>query len=420
MTENRQHPQSENVEYLRILAITTKKEENMQVNQKYLINRKFLLLLLMANFFFSLFSYIFYYLFNSGYPLVEFMVAPVGRLDDFYNSLYYPGENLTFTKANFTLYPLSVMIYKFFSFQNVHLAAAIFFVLNILFFVYALHKLTKNYFVVILAVTSYPFLFTLARGNNEILLVSLGILCYGFLNQKKYRNALTCILVQFLVEPFPTYALQFIPYFKKIKNQVTWYLFSGVVVILIIQFNSDTKQYIKELILGGAAYSSSLGPGTTLHTSSLSGTFQFIYLAINDIFPYENSSFTFFTRIIFILGMLGVLLFFFKYRTKIDLITSALLIISSYTLFFAVTFDYRLLHFVIPLGLILMKELKTIEKFLSFSIIVLFIPKPFILFTSINNSIGETLGSVVNPLVIIFIIALTLIRFFRYLPAVKN
>jgi hypothetical protein len=347
------------------------------------------------------------------------MVAPVGRLDDFYNSLYYPVENLTFTKANFTLYPLSVLIYKFFSFQNVHLAAAIFFGLNILFFIYALNKLTKNYLFIILAVSSYPFLFTLARGNNEILLVSLGILCYKFLNQKKYKNALTCILIQFLVEPFPTYALQFIPYLKKIKNLAVFYFFSGIVVILIMFFNSSTKQYLKELILEGAAYSSALGPGTTLHTSSLSGTFQFVYLAANDIFPYENSSFALFTRIIFVVSMLAVLTFFLKYRKKIDLITSSLLLISSYTLFFAVTFDYRLLHFVIPLGLLLTNKLSKIDDYICISIIFLFIPKPFILFTSANNSIGETFGSVLNPLVIILIIVLTLIRFFRYSQPVK-
>jgi len=373
----------------------------------------------MVNFVFSVFSYTFYYLFNLGYPLVEFMVAPVGRLDDFYNSLYYPVENLTFTKANFTLYPLSVLIYKFFSFQNVHLAAAIFFGLNILFFIYALNKLTKNYLFIILAVSSYPFLFTLARGNNEILLVSLGILCYKFLNQKKYKNALTCILIQFLVEPFPTYALQFIPYLKKIKNLAVFYFFSGIVVILIMFFNSSTKQYLKELILEGAAYSSALGPGTTLHTSSLSGTFQFVYLAANDIFPYENSSFALFTRIIFVVSMLAVLTFFLKYRKKIDLITSSLLLISSYTLFFAVTFDYRLLHFVIPLGLLLTNKLSKIDDYICISIIFLFIPKPFILFTSANNSIGETFGSVLNPLVIILIIVLTLIRFFRYSQPVK-
>lgn len=390
------------------------------MNKKHLSNNKFILLLTIVNFVFSLFSYSFYYLFDSGYPLVEFMVAPVGRLDDFYNSLYYPGDSLVFTKANFTLFPFSVLIYKFFSFQSVHLAAVIFFALNIIFFVYAIQKLTKNYLLIILIVSSYPFLFTLARGNNEILLVALGVLCYTYIIQKKYKSSFVCILIQFLVEPFPTYALQFVPYLKKIKNIAAFFAISGFLIIFMMQFNSYTKQYLNELMSEAILYSSSLGPGTTLHTSSLSGTFQYIYFVLNDVFPYEHSSFTIFTRVLFISGLLGVFSFIYHYRTKIDLITSSLLIISSYTLLFAVTFDYRLLHFVIPLSLLLMKELRKIDILLCFSLIFLFVPKPFILITSTNNSIGETFGSIINPLVIVFIIMLTLIRFFRYQSTVKN
>jgi len=96
------------------------------------------------------------------------------------------------------------------------------------------------------------------------------------------------------------------------------------------------------------------------------------------------------------------------------------LIVSSYTLFFAVTFDYRLLHFSIPLCLLLIAELRKIELSLCFLIILLFIPKPFLLFTAANNTIGETLGSIVNPLIIIGIIILTLVRFYRYQPYIKG
>jgi hypothetical protein len=341
------------------------------------------------------------------------MISPIGRLDDFYNSLYYSGENLTFTKAKFTLYPLSVLIYKFFSFQNVHLAAIIFFSLNIILFVYALNKLTKNFLLIILVVSSYPFIFTLARGNNEILLVSLAILCYENLSHRQFKNAFIKIIMQFLIEPYPTYAFQFIPFLQKIKKQIIYTVGISLFVLLGMQFNANTKLYLKELIFEGAAYSSSLGPGTTLHTSSLSGTLQFVYYAINDTFPYESSIFSTFTRILFIVGMISVLSFIYTHRTNIDLITSSLLIVSSYNLFFAITYDYRLLHFVIPLGLFFLNRITKIDALICSSIVILFIPKPFLLFTSPNNSIGETLGSVVNPLIIIYIIVLTLIRFFR-------
>lgn len=368
----------------------------------------------------SIFAYSFFPLFNSGYPLVKFMVAPIGRFDDFYNQLYYSSENLVFTKANFTLYPLSVLIYKFFSFENVNIAAAFFLILNIIFFVYSAYKFSKNWLFVLLVVTSYPFLFTLARGNNEILLVSLAMLAYHSIIKKKYKNSLYSIVVQFLVEPFPTYAFQFIVFFQRIKKQLIFLLVISFSVFFAFLSKGSTRQYLKELTSQGAEYSSALGPGTTLHTSSLSGFIQFVYYQFNGIFPYEISLFSSLIRVSFVTSMLSLFFFFLIFRKKIDLITSSLLIISSYTLFFAVTFDYRLLHFVIPLGLLLMNKLNTIDNYLCISIICLFIPKPFILFISTNNSIGETLGSVINPLIIIVIIVLTLLRFYRNSSALKS
>jgi len=368
----------------------------------------------------SLFAYCFYFIFNHGYPLINFMIAPVGRLDDFYNSLYYPAESLIFTKANFTLYPLSVLVYKIFSFQNIHLAAVIFFSISIAFFIYACFRLTKNWLIVLLVVTSYPFLFTLARGNNEILLVSLGMLCYEQLRRKKVNGALGAIVIQSLVEPFPTYLFQFIPYLKRIKKNLFMLVCSSLIFLSGTLFSPSLRMYFHELLVQGASYSSAIGPGTTLHTSSLSGTFQFIYLMMNGVFPYNNVIFLTFTRILFICSMLSLIWFISYYRSKIDLTTSSLLIVSSYTLFFAVTFDYRLLHFSIPLCLLLIAELRKIELSLCFLIILLFIPKPFLLFTATNNTIGETLGSIVNPLIIIGIIILTLVRFYRYHPYIKG
>jgi hypothetical protein len=365
-------------------------------------------------------GYTFYYFFDSGYPLINFMIAPVGRLDDFYNSLYYSDESLIFTKANFTLYPLSVLVYKIFSFQNIHLAALIFFSISIAFFIYACFRLTKNWPIVLLVVTSYPFLFTLARGNNEILLVALGMLCYEKLLQKKVNGALSTIVIQSLVEPFPTYLAQFIPYLKRIKKYIIVLIYSSLIILSGTLLFPPLRMYFHELLIQGVSYSSAIGPGTTLHTSSLSGTFQFIYLVINGVFPYGNAFFLTFTRVLFICSMLGLIWFMFYYRRKIDLTTSSLLIVSSYTLFFVVTFDYRLLHFAIPLCLLLTAKLRKIEISLCILIILLFIPKPFMLFTAINNTIGETLGSVVNPVIIIGIVILTLIRFYRYQPDGKG
>jgi hypothetical protein len=244
--------------------------------------------------------------------------------------------------------------------------------------------------------------------------------CYEKIIRKKFNGALSTFVIQSLVEPFPTYLAQFLPYFKRLKKNFLFLLYSSLIVLPGILFFPSLRIYFHELFDQGSSYSSTIGPGTTLHTSSLSGTFQFIYLILNDVFPYGSFLFITFTRLLFICSMVSLFLFIFYYRSKIDLVTSSLLIVSSYTLFFVVTFDYRLLHFAIPLGLLLIAELRKIELSICILIILLFIPKPFLLFTSTNNTIGETLGSIVNPLIIIGIIILTLIRFYQLQRSVKG
>ncbi len=367
----------------------------------------------------NIYSYGYYHLTKKGYPLLGFMSSPVGRFDDYYNNLFYPGEFLK-TKANFTMYPLSNLLYKFFSNFNVQLSALIFFIITSAFLFWSLAKLSNGMLFILLVMVSYPYHFTIARGNNEIILVGVGALIYSFILKREFIKSFKYLIALFLIEPYPYYVLTILLYskvamFKALRFAALMSLFAGALL-----FSRPFRGYIGTLFSEGSGYITNAGPGSTLHSSSLSGLIQFAYLRFTGEFPYQVGSFILLNRVIPFVGTLILILFFFKYKRRIDPVTSSILIVSGWTLLSGSSFDYRLLHFFIPLAIIFIMLSSKLDYLLIIAIMILFVPKPFLLFKADNNSIGETLGSVINPAIILFIIAIAIFRFYRNHSALPN
>lgn len=355
-------------------------------------------------------GYSFFYFTKTGYPLVSFMSSPVGRFDDFYNNLFNPNEFLR-SKANFVMYPLSIFLYKMFSISNIHLAALVFFFLMSSFLFWSLGRLGSSILFLVLVLVSYPYHFTIARGNNEIFLVALAAIIFKNIESRNYKKSTIFLFILLLFEPYPYYILIFFLYPKKYRTEFLKLVIYAGVAIATLTLNSSARIYFKSLILDGSGYVSGAGPGSTLHSSSLSGLIQYFFLIKNQQFPYELISFQIISRAIPIVGSLIILFFFTKYRERIDIVTSSILIVGGWTLISGNSFDYRLLHFFIPLAFLLNELKSQFDYLLIFFILILFAPKPFIWIKALNNPLGETLGSVVNPVIILLIIFITILRF---------
>ena len=364
-------------------------------------------------------GYIFHYIHGGGYPLLSFMTSKVGRFDDFYNNLFMPGEYFQ-TKANFTMYPGSIVIYKIFSVTNVNLSAIIFLTLTSFILFWNLGKLSSSFLFVIFVFVSYPYQFTIARGNNEIILVSLGALIYLSLKEKKFRKSTFLTSILMMVEPYPYYVFSLVGAKKKALVQVLKFSIPLLFITLWLLTKSNFRSYFATLLTEGSNYVTGAGPGSTLHSSGLTGLIQFIYLQLDGEFPYNKDDFILISRVIPYACTILLFIFFIYYYKKIDLVTSSLLIVSSWTLLSGSSFDYRLLHFFIPLGIIVSNQITKYELSIFIAVLVLMIPKPYLLFTAPNNSIGETLGSIVNPLLLMLIIVLTFYRFFSVTLKIKK
>lgn len=386
---------------------------------KTLVNR-ILIIAIATSVVFNIVGYGYYFITENGYPLLGFMTSKVGRLDDFYNNLFEPGEYFQ-SKGNFTMYPLSIVIYKAFSITNVNLSAIIFLIFTSFLLFWNLAKLSSSFLFVIFALLSYPYQFTIARGNNEIILVSIGALIYLSLMQTNFRKATFLTSLLMMIEPYPYYVFSLVGSKKKAFMDVIKFSIPLIFITLWLLTKSNFQSYFTKLVTEGSSYVTGAGPGSTLHSSGLSGLIQFIYLKKDGEFPYNKADFILVSRIIPFACTTLLFVFFIYYYKNIDLLTSSLLLVSGWTLLSGSSFDYRLLHFLIPMAIILRTPLTRWEISIFVAILVLFVPKPYLLFTSANNSIGETLGSIVNPVILIVIILLTFLRFKKVsIPQVKT
>ncbi len=355
-------------------------------------------------------AYIYFPITNRGYPLLSFMTTK-GRFDDFYNSIYTNFGNLINSTGNLTLHPLSVLIGNIFSITPKDVSAVMFFVVFSGLLFYSLGKLSNSILIPIMVFVSYPYQFTIARGNNEIILVAVAALMYSLIIQKNYKKGFQRFIILNLVEPYPLYLFQFIAFKNQIKNQIKTYMAFAFLLIVSALLSGTGRAYLTGLISEGRGNVNVMSPGTTLHSSSIGGALEFLWAIMSDTSIFESNYINTSLLFIEIAGFFLLFFFFFRNKGNVDLVTSSILIICFWTLLNNPSFDYRLLHFFIPLSIMFKQAIGTRDLPILILMILLFLPKPFLFFIYPENQLGITLGSVVNPILLLILIILTLVRF---------
>jgi hypothetical protein len=381
--------------------------------------RKFYIWMMILSIVSSAWAYSYYYFWDSGYPLLSFMTSEIGRFDDFYNSLYSSQGEILSNKAGGTVWPGSVFLYNLLSIQNTNLACIIYLIGSSFVFFLGIGKLSNSYLIPILAFTSYPFWFSIARGNNEHLLAGLAALAYYWLRKNVNRKYFAYALVQQSIEPYPLYLLQILQFNKVILLRLLkiFFLIMAILIALLLFGYFDT--YVISLLSEGSGGVSSAWPGSSLHSSSLSSLIQFIYFLKTGAFPYEEEIFNVILKLMVPISTAFCGIIMYKYRGRMNVQSSTTFLISTWTLFHSTSFDYRLVHFFIPISLIYFFGTQSLDKVVLILIFFLMVPKPYLWFVGSNNVIGETLGSVVNPLILICIILVTMYKV-HFFPVKKE
>ena len=365
-------------------------------------------------------------LMKTGYPLLAFLTSSVGRFDDFWNYRISSFDILFPTNGNFSIYPLSVPLYQFYGFLEYRISLLIFLISFLGIILFFILIVTKSWKFCILFLTLYPTIFTISRGNNELILFCFIIISIYFIRLSKPNlGVISLVLMQFIeIAPF------FILLVRKLFYRFTLFfslftLFFGIYFIYVYGFETFSL-YIKNLLQFSSNYSVDIYPGSSLHSISLSGSLQTIYFLFTQIWPSaDNVFFISFNYLILFFGLLIVVLF--SIPEKISLIDNLIVFSGVWCICSSVSFDYSLIYLTLPFMLLLLEtesshkhqlnnsktKLSLFDKIIFWALMFLFIPKPYIWFTSYENQVGSTLGSVVNPLILIFIILITLVKNFN-------
>jgi hypothetical protein len=357
---------------------------------------------------------------SFGYPIFKFLTSKIGTFDDLRNPLFfaanyyrnYPNGGINPGNPIEYLYtPFQVAFYSFFShfpfrFSLIFLTLVAFGVLFSCVYFYC-----RAQTLLLLGVFSYPLIFAVSRGNDDLWLVT--ILLFALTNIKfgnlKGAGFLFAVLVSF----DPLLLIFLIPFLKSVYRKFLVGFAAWSVTLFLVPlayFKRSPLVAIQDLFLSYADYRDGYvaGNGGLLMGNSFTGVFKSVYLWLSG----ANMSHSFST-LISILGLLLelILCLVIFLRAKKDSFDSGnlILLVCILTLFGGAGADYKLLYFIIPFVFIWGKNGSPLSL-VPLLICVLVIPKHWAWWTFVFDSSGFTINSIINPIILLILISSLLLR----------
>ena len=359
---------------------------------------------------------------EKGFPFNTFLNGPINRFGDFYG----PFSNWAisqFREINYGLvyFPSTYLVLDalaWVSEGNPYTAFAIFETCFCVFIVLYIYKNTKidqsgllsvqN--IIAFTVMSYPFLFTFATGNLEAIIFSLlAIFLLYYQKGDFYRSAIPLGLA-ISMKAIPGLFLILLIAEKKYKATLLVFLviiIASIIPLLIFDggFNTGITDYLYRLTASQDMYFDLMvngGSGNAFGHSILNALRMLM-----PTFPPIKSITTPYLGFVLIV-LVGITFYILKFESV--LWKRAMIITSAICLLPLTSTDYKLMHFLIPLFLLinhndLPSEIKKNRIFLMLITLIL-IPKHYFYFydspfNNINN-ILNTLLMIVIPVMIIF------------------
>jgi len=341
---------------------------------------------------------------GAGYPIFAFMTSPVGRFDDFYNNLYANNGLAYPTVQGFIFTPMSIWVYKLFSLIPNLLGLWIFFVIGLIGIAAVFKCFSFSWLLIFTLLVSYPVLFTLARGNNELWLFPAVGVTVLMVKKGRPRSSAVLFALTNLFEPYPLLILMWKNPLKLFRTTVG--ITVAVTLPIFIFFEPyDVWQYVKAYLGPVSGYTSGYNGLGVLHNHSLpAGLSVAKYLVTGRFVGAADDTWGLIFSIWLLAGVLiiGAILLI----AQLNLVDRLVGIASASCLLPSMSFDYRLIYLLLPLGLLVMKDrLDLREKLQLILIVVLIIPKNYVWFRYDMDPVGSTLGSIVNPILLLVLLS---------------
>ncbi len=351
-------------------------------------------------------SILFHYLLSNYfgyryYPYNTFLFNPADRFNDFYNIYNVSSGFNPYTSPVSVYFPFTFVLMHLFTFvTNAHLALYLFLFLFLTFTFFYVHRTVSSLnnggitATVIIVLMSYPVLFNLDRGNSEALLfIFTAMFIYYYQKNKDLRS----VFFLSLAISMKLYPIVFVVLFladKKYKN--TFYTISAAAFITLSS----------ALILdGGIIYSfTQLKQNIVLfkntyimtdhglqHNSSLYGVIKLLIKLCPQLLPI--------LKYYSVLAMTSLLFIAFYIMRENILWKKVCLLVFFMILFPQVSYDYKLIHVLIPLTLFINDDRGDYpDTFYAILLSLLMTPKDYYLITK-----DISIAVLINPLIMLMI-----------------
>ena len=364
-----------------------------------------------------LFHYYMAFYMNKPYPFNTFLFFPTNNSNDFYNTVVFGNKALSLPPSYTRNYfPFLNLIISLFSLIKPHVLS--FYIFSTIFILYLLRYNQLNLSIgrkqsdikniLIFTFLTYPVLFSLERGNFELILfIFLSLFVYYYKAGKTFLSILF-LSMSIAMKLYPAVFLVLLVADKRYKEVLyaiftTLLLSAGSMLFLDGDFFGNITRMLQSQKLYTEMYA--LGDAGLDHGHSIFGVFKAViyYLKINVDIRQLLTVYVAGVAAVFVALTIFILRFKIKFWQKIGLLIFAMALLPH------VSNNYKLLHIFIPIYLFINTGEK--ERY-GYAYIFLFglllIPKNYRVFDNLYA------GVIFDPVIILLLSALIIIE------AVKN
>ncbi|MGK5088421.1 glycosyltransferase family 87 protein [Bdellovibrionota bacterium FG-2] len=317
-------------------------------------------------------------------------------------------------------FPFTHLLIKPFTFFSYQVALYLFWVANFLIFGLFIHCFLRVksfaghlYNVLVLGFLTYPFHMILDRGNVEgFVFLFLWLFVWAF-QKERYYNAAVFLAAGAGMKLFPAvFGVLFLKKKKWGAAFASFLLFALFTVVSLVSFEGplmETMSLLGDSFLAYSKNAERLGLLVLQHNSSLFAMFHGLRLQFPDSYLFgmfaeslAGEGYIWITG-----GVLIVVCFEILRRPVMELWECMALISTAFVILPQYSFDYRLVHLLLPLVLILADERPmTRKQWATLGLLIgICLPKGFYLIVA-----DMSIGSVLNPLMGLVLLGLLLFR----------
>ena len=376
----------------------------------------------------SIYHYINREILNLPYPKNTFVFHPDVQFTDLMNNFDNLGSLDFYRNSLVTHFPFALILTYLFTLTSRTEAYLIFFGLSMMFMIsytsLSVKKLTKYssaiiYYILILCTLSYPLLFSIDRGNVEIILFGfLALFIYFYFIRKKTVLATVFLAMAIAMKVFPAVLGLILLKDKKYKEIIILGLTVIILTLLpfiwikggvlenINLFQNHLKIYNAQYIIGTADEAAGLG-----FNHSLFGVIRLFFSRIYsdsyvELMTVVKGYYTWFSLLV--VGLISVTIL----RREYSVWKIVALLVICFDLLPYISADYKLIHLFLPMVLYF-RDANTsrFDNIYSTLFGLLLIPKAYYHFSQVITDSGLadiSISVVLNPILLISLMCLIL------------